>query len=81
MKTTLDIPDPIFRRAKARAARNGQSLKDFVAEAIAQKLDGPKGDREPSWKASFGALRDLQGETARIMQLVEADSEQLDEDE
>ncbi len=27
MKTTLDLPDPIFRKAKATAAGRGQSLK------------------------------------------------------
>lgn len=34
MKATLDIADPLFRKAKARAAERGQSLKDFVTEAL-----------------------------------------------
>ena len=38
MKTTLELPEPIFRKAKATAAERGQSLKDFVTEALRDKL-------------------------------------------
>ncbi|MGO9270057.1 MAG: hypothetical protein ACLQOO_07365 [Terriglobia bacterium] len=40
MKTTLEIPDGIFRRAKAKAAGRRISLRQFVTEAVAEKLDG-----------------------------------------
>jgi len=29
MKTTLEIPDAIFRRAKSKAAEQGKSLRQF----------------------------------------------------
>ena len=38
MKTTLEIPDPIFRRAKAKAAQQGMPLPQFVTEAVEDKL-------------------------------------------
>jgi predicted HicB family RNase H-like nuclease len=38
MKTTLEIPDAIFRRAKSKAAERGISLGQFVAEAVEDKL-------------------------------------------
>ncbi len=38
MKTTFDLPDPLVRKAKALAARQGRPLRDFVAEAIDEKL-------------------------------------------
>ena len=38
MKTTFDLPDPLVRKAKAWAARQGRPLRDFVAEAIDEKL-------------------------------------------
>jgi hypothetical protein len=38
MKTTIDIPDPLFRRAKLKAAERGQTLKEFVGEALQEKL-------------------------------------------
>ena len=38
MKTTLEIPDSVFRRAKARAAERGIPLRQFVTEAVEEKL-------------------------------------------
>src|SRR5205085_1329745 len=40
MKTTVEIPDPLFRKAKARAAERGQTLKEFMSEAL-QKSSRP----------------------------------------
>jgi hypothetical protein len=34
MKTTLEIPDAIFRRAKSRAAERGIPLRQFGTEAV-----------------------------------------------
>jgi len=48
MKTTLDIPDKIFRRAKSQAAEQGIPLRQFVVEAIEQKLpDVPPSGKGP----------------------------------
>jgi hypothetical protein len=38
MRTTLDLPDPLFRDLKAQSALRGVSLKDFVAELLATGL-------------------------------------------
>jgi hypothetical protein len=40
MKMTVEIPDAIFRRAKSRAAKRGISLRQFVIEAVAARLQG-----------------------------------------
>lgn len=43
MKTTIDLPDPLFRKVKATAAAEGVSLKVFIADAVAQRLNsGPR---------------------------------------
>jgi hypothetical protein len=34
VKTTLEIPDFLFRRAKSVAAERGISLRQFVTEAV-----------------------------------------------
>lgn len=69
MKTTLEIPDPLFRRAKSKAAERGQSLKQLVTEALQEKL-ASNADKarpgEPGWMEGFGKLRRLRKETARI---------------
>lgn len=69
MKTTLEIPDALFRRAKATAAERGQSLKELVTEAIQEKLSANaevSGNSEPAWMEGFGKLRHLRQETKRV---------------
>jgi len=34
MRTTLDLPDSLFRELKARSALRGMLLKDYVAEIL-----------------------------------------------
>ncbi len=41
MKTTLEMPDKLFRRAKATAAQRGQSLKQLVTIALERELAAP----------------------------------------
>ncbi len=38
MKTTIELPDDLFREAKATAARRGTALKEFFREALTEKL-------------------------------------------
>ena len=38
MKTTLEIPHPIFRRAKSVAAEREIPFREFVTEAVKDKL-------------------------------------------
>jgi hypothetical protein len=69
MKKTIEIPDPLFRRSKSKAAERGQTLRQFVTEALRDKLavsdsEAPPG--EPEWMQGFGKLRRLRNETARI---------------
>ncbi len=40
MKTTLEMPDKLFRRAKATAAQRGQTLKQLVTAALERELVG-----------------------------------------
>ena len=78
MKTTLDIPDPLFRRVKATAALQGHSLKDFVACALAEKLAATAPKSEKPWMKGFGALAHLGDETRRIDQLIAAEFDTLE---
>lgn len=78
MKTTLEIPDRIFRRAKSAAAARGVSLREFVTEAVKDKLaDGSKARQKP-WIKLMGKLKRLHKETVRINRRIEEDSEKID---
>jgi hypothetical protein len=39
MKTTVELPDAIYRRAKAEAALRGRKLKDLIEEGLRLILD------------------------------------------
>jgi hypothetical protein len=77
MKTTLEIPDALFRRAKSAAAEQGIPLRELVTMALAEKLRGG-GRSERAWMKSFGKLRSLRKETARIDAVVEAEFGQVE---
>ena len=38
MRTTIDIPDSLFRKVKASAALEGKSLKDWLLRAVRTEL-------------------------------------------
>ena len=42
MRTTLVIPDSIYRRAKQAARAQGRTLSDIVTEAMTVQLAGAK---------------------------------------
>jgi hypothetical protein len=78
MKTTLEIPDVLFRSVKSKAAERGQTLKEFVNEALQEKLASKKStasSAQPEWMQGFGRLRRLHRETRRIQRLIDEASE------
>ena len=73
-KTTLELPDRLFRKAKATAAERGQSLKEFVTEALRDKLaldSGRARAGKPEWMEGFGKLNRLHKETVRVQSVVD----------
>jgi plasmid stability protein len=38
MRTTLDLPDPLFKHLKTRAAQEGRTLRDLVVELVEKGL-------------------------------------------
>ncbi|MCY3022521.1 MAG: hypothetical protein NTW87_26365 [Planctomycetota bacterium] len=41
MRTTLDLPDELFREAKVSAARRGIALKALFTQALAREVQAP----------------------------------------
>ncbi len=64
-RTTLDLPAPLMREIKSRAALSGVSMKDFLAQLLQNALqESPpnkpargKADAGPDWMAHVGALQ------------------------
>jgi hypothetical protein len=81
MKTTLDIPDEVFRAAKATAALRGTTLRQLVTDTLRQSLKSDtkrKGAAQPAWMQEFGALSGLSAETRRIQALIDEEFEQIE---
>jgi hypothetical protein len=78
VKTTLEIPDPIFRRAKSVAAQRGVALRVFVTEAVEEKLAATSHKEEKPWVRLAGGLKHLHKETSRINAIMKRDFEQID---
>ncbi len=71
MKTTLDIPNTVYRRAKSAAASRGIPFRALVSEALADKLRAQNDKDAKPWMKTFGKLRHLHRETARINRIIE----------
>jgi hypothetical protein len=78
MKTTLEIPDPIFRRAKSVAAQRGVALRVFVTEAVEEKLADTRNQEPKPWVRLAGGLKHLRKETARINGIMQREFEQVE---
>ncbi len=45
MRTTVDIPDTLYRQLKARAASEGRSVKELVLQSVQMELRGTQAKR------------------------------------
>ena len=56
MKTTMELPDGLFRRVKSSASLRGRTMKEFITEALISALSHGAGRRrkETGWRAVFG---------------------------
>ena len=79
MKTTIDIPDAVFRKAKARAAERGISLREFVTTALVDKLQRREAvPVRDSWPRLAKADPE---ETKRIQSIIDDEFSSVDRDD
>ncbi|MGC2321927.1 MAG: hypothetical protein WA463_04775 [Terriglobales bacterium] len=81
MKTTLEIPDAIFHRAKARAAKQRVPLREFISQAVAEKLAAKSAPGGKARMKLAGRLQHLRKETGRITRLIEREFERIEPEE
>lgn len=79
MKTTIELPDTLFRTAKAHAAQEGLSLRIFFERAVTSEL---RRKREPvttpGWKRSFGRLKDIKTTTRELQRVVDREFSRIE---
>lgn len=64
MRSTVDIPDPIYRRLKSRAASEGVSAKELILRGI--ELILKKGPRKSRRRMKLPLIRSKQPGTLDI---------------
>ena len=72
MRTTIDMPDTLFRELKAVAARRGRPLKEIVCAAVEQEIR--KAERQSGQRVKFPLLASQQPGT---LDLTNAEIEDL----
>ena len=64
MRTTIDLPDPVFRELKAVAARRGTSLKEIIRLAVEEEIR--KAERPAGRRLKFPILTSRQPGTLNL---------------
>lgn len=59
MKTTIELPDELYRRAKATAALRGRKLKDLVEEGLRIVVEGR--NKSPARPSLAGLMKRARG--------------------
>ncbi|MBI4614987.1 MAG: hypothetical protein HY720_15350 [Planctomycetes bacterium] len=76
MKTTIELPEGLYRQLKAHAALSGHSLKALFEQALREKLQRESGGETSGWRSAFGKVP----RTALSMldQAIDREFEQID---
>jgi hypothetical protein len=80
MKTTLEIPDDLFRQTKSMAALRGESLKDLVTAALRAHVEGQPAEdlSRRGWRSVFGRAR--REEVEEVDRIVAGELERIEPD-
>ncbi len=80
MRTTIDLPDELFRRAKATAAMQGIKLKDLIASFIENGLEQPSPLLVRESRGPLPWVRESTGNPIPALTNAELDAILLEED-
>lgn len=78
MKTTVEVPDSLYRRIKVLAALRGQTVKAFFVDALREKLaiSASEPVEESGWRAVFGKADDK--DMAQLQRIIDKEFSQID---
>jgi len=80
VKTTLEIPDDVYRQIKALAALEGRSVRDLVNTLLCKRLEErSSAGEEPGWRSVFGKAP--AGEIARVQATLDQEFSRVDLEE
>ena len=68
MKTTVEIPESLFRQAKIRATEKGMSFRDLVLDALRRELSEATQQASIEQNAPYWSRRVLLPEYRRLLE-------------
>ena len=72
MRTTVDLPDDLYRRAKAEAVMRGLKLKNLIEEGLRRVLETPPDESIPKQKKPI-TLHDVMKDCCGVVKDAPAD--------
>lgn len=78
VKTTIEISDELFRKTKATAESRGETLREFITEALTARVasTSPPPSDSSGWRSVFG-LADPEA-VKLVDAVIDAELEQVD---
>ena len=74
MRTTIDLPDTLFRKTKATAALRNSSMKDLIVRAIEREVNEPSAPASARKRVKLPLIK---GTTGRKLDLSDFDFDDL----
>lgn len=74
MRTTIDLPDSLFRKTKAIAALRGSSMKDLIVKALEREVTAGAGSESKRRRVKLPLV---QSPSARKVDLTNFDFDDL----
>lgn len=79
MKTTVELPDALFREAKTRAAAEGITFKDLLRDAVETRLGKNRKTAGRPFMKLAGSLKHLHDENVKIARFIEEEFGNVEE--
>ena len=80
MRTTIDIPDELFRAAKAKAALEGRLLKDLVLEGLQLVIVAAPQEKRELPKTKFPLIEGNKNGEVLTNEMLDRVVEQMDQE-
>ena len=66
MRTSVEIPDDLYREIKIRAAREGKTLREIILDGVALRLKIGSSPAKPEERARFPVIRSQNPESLKL---------------
>jgi hypothetical protein len=66
MRTTIDIPEAMYRELKVRAATDGTTIREIILDGLSQQLNGSAPRSAPARRTPLPVIRSANPGSLRL---------------